>query len=209
MTTDEDTSWLNALAGRSSSPPSSADDAEPALALEARALRVFIRSQESPLASALPSVDAARERELIERARSEGLLLRQAAPSVAAGSTAPRRGWLTDTRVTFAVAAMLLAVIGVGLWRSTLPPAETLRGVTNGTVHLEARDPPALKRQLTRELRAVGIQVSGYERLGHSGIDADLPQPVSPPVAQILGRHHIPIPVDGVLVVEFDAPSRQ
>ena len=188
---DEDTSWLDALAGRTES-------ASSALVLEALALRGFIRSQGFDVAAAVPSVDPARERALLERARREGLLPRQAAP----------RRWYADTRVTFAAAAMVLAAIGVGVWRSTLPPLETLRGVTNGTVHLEARDPPALKRELTAELTAAGVRVSGYERLGHIGIDADLPQPVSSPVAAILERHRIPIPADGVLSVEIDAPRR-
>lgn len=208
MTIDEDTFWLSALAGRSGGPHSPADDTEPALALEARALREFIQAQGPAPVSTLPSVDAARERELLERAAKEGLLPLQAASSLAAGSAAPRRRWFADTRITFAAAAMLLAAIGVGLWRSTLPPIETLRGVANGTVHLEARDPPALKRELTGELSAAGVRVSGYERLGHIGIDADLPQPVPSPVAEILERHHIPIPADGVLVVEIDAPGR-
>jgi hypothetical protein len=189
---DEDTSWLDALAGRT-------ERASSALALEALALRGFIRSQGFAVAPPVPTVDPARERELLERARREGLLPRAAA--------APPRRWFADTRVTFAAAAMVLAAIGVGLWRSTAPPLETLRGLTNGTVHLEARDPPALKRELTAELTAAGVRVSGYERLGHVGIDADLPRPVSSPVAAILERHHIPIPADGVLSVEIDAPG--
>jgi hypothetical protein len=199
MTMDEDTSWLDALAGRT-------EHASSALALEALALRGFIRSQGFEVAPPVPAVDPARERELLERARREGLLLRPAAPAVA--HAAPPRRWFADTRVTFAAAAMLLAAIGVGVWRSTGPPVETLRGVANGTVHLEARDPPALKRELIAELTAAGVRVSGYERLGHIGIDADLRQPVSSPVAAILARHHIPVPADGVLSVEIDAPGR-
>lgn len=193
MTMDEDTSWLDALAGRT-------ERASSALALEALALRGFIQSQGFDVARPVPTVDPVRERELLERARREGLLPRPAA--------APPRRWFADTRVTFAAAAMVLAAIGVGLWRSTLPPVETLRSLANGTVHLEARDPPALKRELTAELTAAGVRVSGYERLGHVGIDADLPRPVSSPVAAILERHHIPIPADGVLSVEIDAPGR-
>lgn len=201
MTMDEDTSWLDALAGRT-------ERASSALALEALTLRGFIQSQGFDVAPAVPTVDPVRERELLARAGREGLLPRPAAPLPRVGHAAPPRSWFADTRVTFAAAAMVLAAIGVGLWRSTAPPVETLRGVANGTVHLEARDPPALKRELTAELTAAGVHVSGYERLGHVGIDADLPQPVSSPVAAILERHHIPIPADGVLSVEIDAPGR-
>jgi hypothetical protein len=212
MTVDEDSSWLDALAGRTDRARAQSG-AEPApssvLVLEALALRGFIQSQEPDPASPVPTVDAARERELLERARKEGLLPREAAPPHALGSAAPRRPRFADSRITFAVAAMVLAAIGIGLWRATLAPIEMLRGTVNGTVHLEARDPPALKRQLTEELTAAGLRVSGYERLGHLGIDADLPQPVSSPIAAILQRHHIPIPADGVLDVEIDAPGRQ
>lgn len=199
---DEDTSWLDTLAGRT-------DRASSALVLEALALRAFIQSQGIDVASPVPTVDPARERELLERARREGLLPRPAVPSPAVGHAAPRRRWLAGPRITLAAAAMVLAALGVSLWRSTLPPIETLRGTVNGTVHLQAGDPPALKRQLTEELRAVGVRVSSYERLGHTGIDADLPQPVPAPIAAVLERHHIPIPTDGALVVEIDAPSRR
>jgi hypothetical protein len=207
MTMDDDTFWLDALAGRTDAPSSPAPSR--ALVLEALALRGLIQSQQLDPASTVPSVDAARERELIERARTEGLLPPRAAGTLAVGAAAPRRRWHADTRISFAAAAVLLAAVGVGLWRSTVPPVETLRGVANGTVHLEARDRIALKRQLTEELNRAGVRVSAYERLGHIGIDADLPQPVSSPVAAILERHHIPIPADGVLVVEIDAPSQR
>jgi hypothetical protein len=216
MSMDEDTCWLEALAGHTH-PPSSPAAGESAVApapyralvLEALALRDLIQSQQLDPVSTVPSVDAARERELIARARNEGLLPRPAGGTSAVGCAAPRRRWFADTRITFAAAALLLAAIGVGLWRSTLPPMETLRGVANGTVHLEARDPPALKRELAGELSAAGVRVSGYERLGHIGVDADLPQPVPAPVAEVLERHHIPIPADGVLDVEIDAPTRR
>ena len=202
MSGPEDTEWLDALGGKID-----ADIAEPGataqpgveprsspLALEALVLRKFIQSQESLAAPDLGAADAAREQSLIERARTEGLL---------------RRPLIADARVRYAAAAMLIIAAGLGLWQSMLPPAETLRGTVNGIVHLEARDPRALKRRLTDELNAVDVRVLGYERLGHIGIDAELPQPVPAPIVEILERHHIPVPVDGVLTVEFDAPPHQ
>jgi hypothetical protein len=103
---------------------------------------------------------------------------------------------------------VLVVAVGIGVWRASLPPLEVVRGVDHGTVHMEARDPAALKRQLTDELEAAGVKVSGYERLGRVGIDADLPQPLPPEVAIILARHQIPIPSDGVLVVEIASEPR-
>ena len=213
MNIDEDTEWLNALAGRGDTEHSPRDGADTAadsaqsraLVLEARVLREFIRSQEPEIASTQPTTDAAREDELIQRARADGLLPPPIAAPRAAGSRAVRRRWFADTRVAFAAAAVLIAAVGIGLWQSMLPPTETVRGTVNGTVHLEARDPSALKRQLIEELAAAGVRVSGYERLGHIGIDADLPQPVAPAVAAVLERHHIPIPADGALMIEIDS----
>jgi hypothetical protein len=216
MSSAEDTDWLDALAGRidagiaeSGAAAGAAVDSTQsrALALEALVLRKFIQSQESDIASHEPSADAAREQALIERARTEGLLSEGHTPSRMAGSApSRRRSWVADARVRYAAAAMVIIAAGIGIWQSMLPPIETLRGTVNGIVHLEARDPPALKHQLTEELNAVGVRVSGYERLGHIGIDAELPQPVSAPIVEVLGRHHIPVPEDGVLTVEIDAP---
>jgi hypothetical protein len=189
MSDQEENDWLDALAGRK--------DAEShALTLEALVLRKFIQSQAPEVASDMPSADAEREQQLIERGRAEGLL---SAPS-------QRRPWFADSRAKFAAAAMVSIAAGIGLWHFTLPPIETSRGTANGIVHLEARDPAALKQQLTEELHARGVQVSGYERLGHIGIDAELPQPVPASIAEILQRHHIPLPTDGALTVEIDAP---
>ena len=216
MSSAEDTDWLDALAGRTdagiaesgaTARPGADATQSRALALEALLLRRFIQSQQSDIASHVPTVDAAREQELIERARAEGLLSEERTPGHLIGSAPPRRHRLfADTRIRYAAAAMVIIAAGAGFWQSLLPPDETLRGTVNGIVQLEARDPPALKRELTAELAAAGVRVSGYERLGHVGIDAELPQPVSAPIAAVLARHHIPVPADGVLTVEIDAP---
>jgi hypothetical protein len=210
MSNDDDTSWLDALAGRIDS-----DTATREPALEAQVLRKFIQAEESQVQDVAAVADVpirsdARERELLDRARAEGLLPNENAPRrTAAAASRGRRRWFADNRIKYVAAALVLVTASVGVWRSTLPPIETLRGTINGTVHLEARDPPELKRQLIEELNAAGVQVTGYERLGHIGIDAELPLPVSAPVAAILDRHHIPVPADGVLAVEIDSPRRR
>jgi hypothetical protein len=196
MSIDDDTVWLEVLAGRRDSKGSEADSGSTMTVQEALALRECIRSQQSDLVPTEALVNPAREAQLIERASAAGLIV------------TPRR-WLADRRIAWSVAAMLIVVVGGGIWRSLLPEPETLRGVVDGTIHLEARDPLALKRQLTEELALVGVQVHGYERLGHLGLDADLPLPVAPAVAQVLERHHLPVPVDGALVIEIDPPSRR
>ena len=199
MNPDDDSIWLDALAGRVDSAPSEAEQWQAPLR-EGAALRELIRCQPFDVASDVPGVDAEREAALIEQARREGLL---------AHSAAPRRRGLRVSRLGFAVAAILVVAIGAGFWRSLLPPTETLRGIEHGTVRLTAADPPALKHQLTEELQAAGATVSGFERLGRAGIDADLPQPLSPQLVRVLERHHIPIPSDGVLIVEIEPPGRE
>jgi len=208
---DEDQAWFEALAGAATA-AAAPDAAQSRAVQEARALREFIQAEESEVDAEVPAVDAARENELIERARAEGLL--PAATSARAGVERPmpggaRRRRFTAVRRAFAAAAVLIVAVGVAVFRSMLPPAETFRGAESGIVHLETRDPPALKRRLTEELSAAGVRVVGYERLGHVGIDADLPQPLPAQVRRILERHQIPIPADGVLTVEVDAEGTQ
>ena len=201
MTVEDEAAWLDALAGRVD-PQEERSNA----VREALALRAFIRAQEIKIEATMPSVDAVRERELMERARAAGLL-----SAAAPARVSPyRRRWFAGSRTGFAAAATVVLAVGAAvLWRSTLPPPEALRGIIGGTVHLEARDPPALKRRLAEELTAVGVSVSGYERFGHLGIDADLPLPVPAAVAHVLERHHIPVPRDGALVVEIDPAVRR
>jgi hypothetical protein len=186
---------LEALAGRVA--PAQVSEQSRALALEAAALREFIREQESVSSLEVPGVSAAREEELIARARRDGLLV-----------SSSRRARPSLRRLSLSAAAVLVVAVGMGVWRASLPPSEVVRGVDHGTVHMEARDPAALKRQLTDELEAAGVKVSGYERLGRVGIDADLPQPLPPEVAKVLARHQIPIPSDGALVVEIASEPR-
>ena len=197
MIDEPDDVWLEALAGRVS--PAQVSEQSRALALEAAALREFIREEESVSSLDVPGVSAAREEELIARARRDGLLVSYSTDARARPSL---------RRLSLSAAAVLVVAVGIGVWRASLPPLEVVRGVDHGTVHMEARDPAALKRQLTDELEAAGVKVSGYERLGRVGIDADLPQPVPPEVAIILARHQIPIPSDGALVVEIASEPR-
>ncbi len=210
MSLDDDTTWLDALAGRIGMAPSTGEAAAASRALvrEAVALRELIRTQEFDAGPAVPSVDAGREAALIERARREGLLAPPAMHAPRTDSVTPRRRRFAVSRLGFAAAAIVAVALGAGFWRTLLPPSETLRGVEHGTVRLTARDPQALKHQLTEELQAAGAKVAGYERLDRVGIDADLPQPLPAQLVRVLERHHIPIPSDGVLIVEIEAPGR-
>jgi hypothetical protein len=195
---DEDQTWLEALAGRDS------PDAMAAGAAEAKALRELIRVQLLEDSVAVSEVDAAREAQLVARARSEGLLPAQPA-FASSGSQTPnksrRRVWLLTGSAL--VACAMIASVALNLLRNP-PPSETFRGIDDGTARIESGNPPALKTQLLRELNAAGVHATGYARLGRLGIDADLPQPLTPAVQAVLRRHHLPIPKDGVLSVEIE-----
>jgi hypothetical protein len=98
-----------------------------------------------------------------------------------------------------------LVVIGIVLWPA--PERETVRGAPGGIVRLSADRPQELQRRIVQELSDVGVGTVTYERLGSFGIDADLPTPVPPGVAEVLRRHGIPVPPDGVLSVEIAPPA--
>lgn len=190
MSEEDDLHWLNALAGRSS-----ASGSTDPVGQEARVLRGLISAQIEEDNVAVSNMDFARESALIARAKAEGLLPRS------------RRPWLLQATAGLAAAALLASVL-IGLYRTSLPPSETFRGVQDGTVRLASKDPSALKQQIIRELRAAGVPAVGYERLGHLGVDADLQTPISASAREVLERHHIPVPQDGALVIEIDAADQ-
>jgi hypothetical protein len=194
----DDLAWLEALAGRGDA--RSDGDAAPASAhvSEALALRELIRAQApEPEIAPVAAVDPKRENELIARARAAGLLRGPA-------SVSPTRRW--TRRGALAAAAVVVVAVGLALLRTAPQPTGTPRGV--GTVRLQTRDPEALKRQLTTELSAAGAHVIGFERLGRPGIDVDLPQPLTPQIRLILAQHHLAVPADGELTVEFEATGQ-
>lgn len=186
MSEQEDLNWLDALAGR---PVSAADAASE----EARSLRGLISKQINEDIVSVSKMDFARESALIARAKAEGLLK-------------PRLRHGLQAAAGLAAAAVLASLL-IGHYRTSLPPSETFRGMHDGTVRLTSTDPVALKRQLIRELRAAGVPAVGYERLGRSGVDAELQRPIATSAREVLERHHIPVPQDGALVIEIDAPD--
>src|SRR5262245_52724529 len=109
-------------------------------------------------------------------------------------------------------AALAVAVLVLG-WKlrpaaappATSPATATLAGSTSadGVVHLKAADPHSLRSQIVEELRAVGVQASGYEQLGVQGIDADLPRPVPEAVSKVLQQRGVPVPVSGALRIQI------
>jgi hypothetical protein len=196
MGADEDQAWLEALAGRRAATPASASTQE------AHALRALVQTQTPPDAAAAANVDPARAAALIERARAEGLLPQRAAP---------RQGWRSRmaSRPALAAAAVATLAVAIAVTRYLTPPTEALRSGGLETVRLEAHDPQALRQELIQELRAAGVRVSGYEQFGRIGIDADLPQPLTPQVRGVLARHGIPVPGDGALVVVITASGER
>jgi hypothetical protein len=178
----DDDRWLEGLAGRT------ADDS--AAAREARALREAILRRE-PSAIDVTAVDAAREQLLLERARREGLMGR---------SPARRSHW------GLSLAAAVIASIGLTLWfvgEQTDAPF-VVRSAGDGTIRIEASDPRALKLQVLEDLRAAGIDATGYERLGVEGIDADLPEAISDDMRMVFRRYGLTAPHNRALRIEIE-----
>ena len=210
MSEKDDLDWLDALAGRHEVAQAQSEDS-PA-AWEARALRLAILARTAHELANAPAQDDERETDLIVRARREGLLVD--ASELAGNPFARRSSWRSAIRATglrgFAAAALAIAVLTLG-WhmRPEAPVEAVFRGSPDGIVHLKASDPRSLKQQIVEELRAAGVQATGYEQLGVNGIDADLPHPVPDEVRRLLARHRIPVPTDGVLRIEIAAPEGQ
>ena len=186
LTADEQ-SWFDALAGRR-------PDADDPAAQEGRAVREMVLARAATEDSPMDAPDPSRERQLIERARREGLI-------------PPARLRPRLTGLAAAAVFGLALVAGVALWRSQTPhtPQETTRSGPGDIVRLEAADPAALQREILSGLSTCGVEATGYERLGLRGVDADLPRPPSDCLALLLARHHIAPPPDGVLRVEIGA----
>jgi hypothetical protein len=187
MNRDDDQTWLEALAGRA--PAGEGGGA----AREAERLRAGILARQVEEPPPVPAQDARREAALIARARREGLI-----PGTV---TASRRWWAGWRGAAVLAATACLVVIGFLVRPARID--ETVRGAPGGMVRLEDEHPERLQRSIVNDLRSAGVVATPYERLGRLGIDADLPVPVPPEVAKVLGRHRIPVPSDGVLTVEI------
>lgn len=195
--TDPDRDWLDALAGRA---PTGSDRAA---IEEARRLHDYIqrnvRAPEVPVALH----DAQREAQLLERARREGLIdPAQLTRRTGRLMRPARAGWWTGLAAGLAGIAVVLAVFFHGA-----PPTEHFRSARESVIRIEAADPAALKMAILDELHAAGVAATGYEGLGMEGIDAQLPKPIPPRVRDVLTRHHLSVPDNGVLRIEIAAPG--
>jgi hypothetical protein len=186
MSTDRDNDWIDGLAGRGVDPASPAHAEGSALRRMLQAHLVQQANAERATTASIASPDPMRERALIERARREGLL-----------------GARTTWRPMLIAAGIAMLAIGI-VWETFMrPEAVVVREGAARPAQLQSRDPAALKRQIIDELRAAGVVATGYEALDVQGIDADLPQPLTPEVRSVLAKHDIPVPRDGVLRIEI------
>jgi hypothetical protein len=195
--TDSDQDWLDALAGRA---PKGSDRAA---IQEARRLRELIqrnvRAPDVPVAA----LDEEREAQLLERARREGLI----DPT----QLTRRTGRLMRSRKAAGWVGLAAALAGIAVALTVFfhaaPRQEHLRSVGESVIRIEAADPAALKMEILDELHAAGVVATGYEGLGVEGIDAQLPTPVPPRVRDVLTRHRLNAPNNGVLRIEIAAPG--
>lgn len=192
--------WLDDLSARKTSASSEARELRPDVL--ARLAEAHGDSQ-----AAVPEHDAAHAVEPISCTRSEGGFVDESElrdnPFARRSSlratlrSAGSRGW--------AAAALAIGVLALGWHLRPTAPEEMYRGSPDGVVRLQSADPRGLKKQIVDELRAIGVEATGYEQLGIDGIDANLPLPVSDDVRRALERHHIAVSKDGLLRVEITA----
>jgi len=189
--------WFDALAGR--------DTMGGAAANEARALRDALRGRAATdgvsLQRELAASAAHREAQLLAAARRDPIV----GPMLARDTgrrASPRRVW-------GALLAAGIAGLAVALVWTLRPATETpvYREVPDQVYRMVADNPRALRDELARALRAAGVEVVSYQRFGREGLDAELPQPLTLPVRDILLRYRIPEPADGVLRVEIEAAA--
>jgi hypothetical protein len=195
--TEPDHDWLDALAGRG---PSGANRGA---IREGERLREFIlRHVQAPDVS-VPEHDARREAQLLERARREGLI-----DPVELTKRARRPARPAAIRALIALAATAAGIaVALGVFLHGVPQTQSFRGPREQVIRIQSADPTALKMQILDELRAAGVRATGYEQLGVEGIDASLPEPVPPQVREVLTRHHLTVPSNGVLRVEIAPPA--
>lgn len=202
MTTDDE-QWLDLIGGRAAEGASAATWAE-ALLWRAAAVRWSTETgQPRP-------IDAQEIDALVARARASGVLpaadeARRRAPS---GWRDRLRRWLQPPRMAAAL-ALGVAVLAVGpllreayLGRGAAVFGE--RSGPNAVVVLRVADPEATKARLIRDLGEAGVKAVGYSRFGRAGIDADLPNPLTPSIDAVLDRYGLAAPGDQVLRVEFE-----
>lgn len=151
---------------------------------------------------------AVRDHDRVAGARLEDLT---AEPGALEGDPFARRSnWGSTLRACgrgWVAAAIAVSVLVLG-WQFRTPLSQEVARTPPGAVtRLVAVNPPALKQQIVNELRAAGVEAMGYDRLGLSGVDARLPQPVPAAVRATLGSHGIAVPTDGVMRVEIAAPA--
>jgi len=195
MSEKDDQQWLDALAGRESH-------------AEGSELRKAVLARSVAEGPAQADTDVAREEELITRARLHGLMVNTSA--LEGDPFARKTSWLTALRASgrgWVAAAIAVGVLVLG-WQFRAPISqEVTRAAPGGITRLVYANPKTLKQQIVDDLRAVGVEAIGYERLGLSGVDAELPQPASPAVLAVLNKYGIPVPTDGVVRVEIATPE--
>ena len=191
MSENQEHEWLEGVAGRAQGDSSAVR--------EGIALRRAVLDHEARMPVEQPQAqDPARERQLLARAREQGL-------------GGERRGlfgawpsWnLATVAATLAGVALVLALVMQVMRTAEEPSQDVVRDSRDQVVRLVADDPVRLKQEIVADLRAAGVEATGYEMLGRQGVDADLPRPLTDAVRAVLKKHRIPEPADSVLRVEI------
>jgi hypothetical protein len=176
---DKEEKWLDGLAGRGGE-------------RESQALRAAMLARKEAEAAESGEIEQGLER-LLFRLRREGLL----------GGQRPARRW-----VALALAATLVAGIGVAVWPLLQPEPEApvVRGMRPPQELFDA-DPASFSAVLAADLRAAGLTVDARQLNGGVLLEAPIADRADPRLGPVLERHRLKLPASGPLVV-YVAPRR-
>lgn len=200
---DDDQQWLDLVAGRD------APEADARTRKEAAWLRAAMLSYRIGTPSGGPADADTRILRLMTRARDAGVLPPAANESLAAQDAPPearaaRRHW--PLAWAAGILACALGVMWVPLRQND--DGEVLRGAA--VQRLQVPDAAAAlsrRAEMLQALRAAGFDATGYERLGHLGIDLALDVPLPPRQAAVLKSLGIAPPPGPSLQIEFSTPT--
>jgi hypothetical protein len=207
--TPEDHHWLDVLAGRD------VPDAPPDCRVEASWLRAaMLTYREAPPAGDVPNAQV-RVRSLLAKAREAGLLMPEPTASAplgllrawwAAWRERGRGPWLSPPALAASIVAVVAAALVVLGPPAGDPEPSVLRGAPSVQV-LVTPDPAALQRGIAAQLRAAGLSVAEFERLGRPALEVDVPAVLTADQRAVLGQHGVAAPQSPVLTIEFVRPA--
>jgi hypothetical protein len=204
---NDDSDWLDALAGRDRPAASTL------AATEGRLMRRALQRLPATVPAQTPEQALSLLDGLLGRARAAGLMRERSGWCPACLQRWQR--WRQSPGAWLGAGLVLAGLFAVVVVLRVVPvvavdPAEeaVMRAPADGVWLLRVADPQQQRNELADRLAAGGARVQRYERLGRQGLEAELPLPLTPQLKQALGRLNIAAAPDGSLRVEFEPVAK-